>query len=66
MLKVKLVKALTFELDPQKSYLIEIDKSMLGDDDIDLFLKELEKINIKNVTVIMLPEGKHLKITEEN
>ena len=63
MSEVRLTKAPTFELDPNKRYIIQLKQGALQDEDILRFAKELKRLNIKAVCVV-LPEGKSLKIIE--
>lgn len=64
MSEVRLTKARTFELDPKKKYLIEIKEDALTEADVADLGKKLEEMGIKDVVLVSLPKGKHLKIVE--
>lgn len=64
MQTVRLTKARTFELDPNKKYLIQVKEGALDVSQGQSLMDELKRIGIKNVVVVVLPKNQHLKIVE--
>lgn len=64
MQTVRLTKARTFELDPNKKYLIQIKEGVFEHGTLQQLEHKLHNIGIKNFVIVELPKNQHLKIVE--
>jgi hypothetical protein len=62
---VRLVKAQTFELDPDKQYLILFDRRSISKEDTILLGGELQKHGIEGVTVGLIGDPGTVRIIEQ-
>lgn len=62
--RIQLIKAKTFELDPKKSYLIIIDRRTLTVEDTQSLVRQITRMGIKNLGVMVNGSVDNVKIVE--
>lgn len=61
MQTVRLTKARTFELDPNKKYIIQVKSGVV---DLERLQDKLRSMGMKDFVIVELPKNQHLKIVE--
>lgn len=64
MLNMRLTKARTFELDPDKSYIVQVKEDVMDETTMQQLVSAMAQFKIKNVVFVRMPKGKSLKFIE--